>query len=174
MEIKNKILVVDNFFNSNTLDKIKYDLSKNVFTNRFTERDNTVYQKIYFNVNLSSKHFAVKEVCEKLKKINFKIKDIVSHYFLSTTHKEATPHTDPNEYNCLIYLQGEHFLNSGTGFFDKIDNNYVLNSHIGFKENRAIIFDSDISHCSLQFDSNSAKRYVMANFINNPRKEDKK
>ena len=99
MEIKNKILVVDNFFNSNTLDKIKYDLSKNVVTNRFTERDNTVYQKIQFNVHLSSKHFAVKEVCEKLKKINFKIKDIVSHYFLSTTHKEATPHTDPNEYN---------------------------------------------------------------------------
>ena len=107
----------------------------------------------------------IKEVCEKLKKINFKIKDIVSHYFLSTTHKEATPHTDPNEYNCLIYLQGEHFLNSGTGFFDKIDNNYVLNSHIGFKENRAIIFDSKIYHSSLQFNENSGLRYVMVNFL---------
>jgi len=166
MEIKDSILVIDNFFDSNFLNQIKYDLSKCVFTNRYTEQDNSVYQKIYFNVNLSTEHFAVQEVCKKLEKINFKIKNINSNYFLSTKHKEATPHKDEStSYNCLIYLQGEHLLNSGTGFYDLVNNEYVLNCHIGFKENRAIIFDSKIYHTSLQFDDRSGKRYVMANFI---------
>jgi hypothetical protein len=166
METKDSIIVIDNFFNLNTLNLIKLDLSKSVFTNRFTERKNlSIYQKIYFNVILSQEHFAVQEVCKKLEKMNFKIKNINSNYFLSTKHKEATPHKDKSAYNCLIYLQGENLINSGTGFYDLINNEHVLNCHIGFKENRAIIFDSKIYHTSLQFDDRSGKRYVMANFI---------
>ena len=57
-------------------------------------------------------------------------------------------------------------LNSGTGFYEKQNDEYVLNRHIGFKENRAIIFDSKIFHASLQFNEGCKPRYVMANFFN--------
>ena len=50
------------------------------------------------------------------------------------------------------------------GIFVKINN---LNTHVGFKENRALIFDSKISHASTQFEKNCGSRYVMANFFKN-------
>ena len=73
---------------------------------------------------------------------------------------------DENDINCLVYLKGNHLLNSGTGFYNKVGNEFVLNTHVGFKENRAIIFDSKIRHCSLQFNENTDSRFVMANFFN--------
>ena len=102
-----------------------------------------------------------------LKNMGFNLKSSEHNYFLSTRHKESTPHNDSNcDVNCLVYLKGKHLVNSGTGFWDKVDENYVLNSHVGFKENRAIIFDSKIIHCSLQFNENCGSRYAMSNFLN--------
>jgi hypothetical protein len=113
---------------------------------------------------------------QKLKIFNIKydIKKTNSEYWLSTKHKNPTPHTDINYINCLIYLKGDHLINSGTGFYDKIGNNIVLNTHVGFKENRAIIFDSKIRHSSLQFSENSGTRYVMVNFLFKKIKKNKK
>ena len=167
-EIKDRIIIIDNFFKQPTLDLIKKDISNLNFSNRNTlinEKAKNTYQKIYFNVNLDLKHFAVKEVTKKLKDLSFNIEDISSYYFLSTKHKEATPHNDINNLNCLIYLKGNYLVNSGTGFYDFVENKYELNTHVGFKENRAIIFDSKIFHCSLQFNKNCGTRYAMANFI---------
>jgi|21_taG_2_1085346.scaffolds.fasta_scaffold17686_4 hypothetical protein len=168
-QLKNRIIVQDNFFSKKMLNKIKIDLTHQKFINRFKIRNNTPYQKIYFNVDLKDTHPVVLETKKILKKkFNLNCFNINSHYFLSTKHKEATPHADhANEYNCLIYLQGANLLNSGTGFYDKINNTYHLNSHIGFKENRAIIFDSKIFHSSLQFNEGGGTRYCLANFINN-------
>lgn len=165
--VKNRIIVQDNFFTKKMLNKIKIDLKYQKFTNRFTEKNNSVNQKIYFNVNLTQDHPVVLETKKILKeKFNLSCSSINSHYFLSTKHKEATPHRDLSECNCLIYLQGNPLLNSGTGFYDKINDTYHLNSHIGFKENRAIIFDSTIHHASLQFNEGGGTRYCLANFIN--------
>lgn len=167
MNLKNKIIIEDDFFSSEILNLIHYDLSVCKFTNRYTEKNNTVAQKIYFNVSLSTEHFAVKETKNKINKIGIKIQDMDSYYFLSAKHKDATPHNDlPHDINCLIYLQGNYLINSGTGFYDIIDNKYVLNTHVGFKENRAIIFDSGLAHASLQFNENCGKRFAMTNFIN--------
>ena len=169
-QLKNRIIVQDNFFNKKMLDKIKIDLQHQKFSNRFTEEKNTIYQKIYFNVRLKDDHPVVLETIKILKeKFNLTYFNISSQYFLSTRHEEATPHSDClNEYNCLIYLQGAPLLNSGTGFYDydKKNDKYNLNTHIGFKENRAIIFDSKIYHSSLQFNEGSGKRFCLANFFN--------
>jgi len=167
--IKDRIIVQDNFFKRNTLKKIHSEISTLRFSNRFIGDPNkNVYQRIYFNFPLNEEHFSFPEILNNLKK-NIK-EDLVlkeNAYFLSTHHKGSTAHNDSCfDVNCLIYLKGDHLINSGTGFYDKFDKNYVLNSHIGFKENRAIIFDSKIYHGSLQFALNSSKRYVMVNFFN--------
>lgn len=167
-EIKDRIIIIDNFFKQPTLNLIKKDISNLNFSNRnFTvsEEEKNLYQRTYFNVNLNLKHFAVEEVTKKLKNLFFNIKNIKSYYFLSTKHKEATPHCDFNNLNCLIYLKGNYFVNNGTGFYDLIGGEYQLNTHVGFKENRAIIFDAKIFHSSLQFNENCGTRYAMANFI---------
>ena len=174
--VNDKIIIQDNFFSKDMLDKIKVDLTHQKFTNRFTEHNNSIYQKIYFNVKLTDNHPVVLEIKKILKeKFDLTYFNIASQYFLSTKHEEATPHIDPlNEYNCLIYLKGDFILNSGTGFYDydKINDTYSLNTHVGFKENRAIIFDSRIYHASLQFNEGGETRYCLANFMNMKEKKD--
>ena len=129
--------------------------------------NNTAYKR-YFSVLLPTDHFAVAETIKTLKELGFIIHNNHSYYFFSGKDKEVTnPHCDDSyKLNCLVYLKGQPLLNSGTGFYDKIGDNYELNSHIGFRENRAIIFDSTIYHTSLQFNKDSGVRYVMANFLN--------
>lgn len=173
--IKNHIIIKDNFFDEKILKEIQKDISNLQFTNRYASKsklkgdnpENNVYQKIYFSVDLNPEHFAVEEVFKNLKKYFLNNLNLVSsNYFLSSKHEEATPHNDANvDLNCLIYIKGNYLINSGTGFYDKRDNNFVLNTHVGFKENRAIIFDSNIYHTSLQFNKNCGTRYVMANFF---------
>jgi len=165
--MKDRVIIQDNFFDKEIYNEILYDISKLKFSNRNTVVNNkNIYQKIYFNVPLNKKHFAVVEVLKKLKEYNLDLNLNESNYFLSTKHEEPTPHCDSTDVNCLIYLKGIQILNSGTGFYEKQNDEYVLNRHIGFKENRAIIFDSKIFHSSLQFNDVTATRYVMANFLN--------
>ena len=174
MKTKDRIIIKDNFFNEKVLKKIHNEISNLNFTNRsvtVNKNDNNIYQKIYFNVELKTEHFAVQEVYKNLR-IYFKNKKKLGKgahfYFLSTKHKEQTAHKDSNDVNCLVYLKGNHLINSGTGFYDYVKNEdkYVLNTHVGFKENRAIIFDPNIFHSSLQFNDNCGTRYSMTNFFN--------
>ena len=170
--IKDFIIIKNNFFEKKIYDEILLDISNLKFENRSNivekEKDN-VYQKIYFSVLLNPNHFAVKEVKKNLEKLlNIKTSDSESNYFLSTKHKGATPHFDGCQVNCLVYLKGKELMNSGTAFYkyNKEKNEYIPNLNVGFKENRAIIFDSKIYHASLQFNEDCALRYVMANFFN--------
>jgi hypothetical protein len=165
-EIKDFLIVKDNFFEKKVYDEILKDISTLKFTNRNTYVPNkNVYQQTYFNVPLNKNHFAVIEVLKILKEYGLNLKLWESVYFLSSKHKKPTPHDDATDLNCLVYLKGKELVNSGTGFYDKTGDTYKLNRHVGFKENRAIIFDSKIFHSSLQFNEDAGSRYVMANFL---------
>jgi len=164
-KIKDLLIVKDNFFDDKIYKKIVHETSNLKFENRSTSLKG-LYQKTYFHVQLDSNHFAVKEVNKLLNNYGFNSLGSFGHnYFLSTKHEEATPHDDSGDLNCLIYIKGNEIINSGTGFYDEKEGNYVLNRHIGFKENRALIFDSKIFHASLQFNEGAGTRYVMANFF---------
>ncbi len=169
MGIDDHIIVKDNFFSKEILIKIQNEMSNLNFSNRNTtvnKQSQNVYQKIYFNVPLYEEHFAVQEVTKNLQNYSNKtINHLESDYFLSTKHAEATPHEDTCKINCIVYIKGDELINSGTGFYDKKEKQYVLNLHVGFKENRAIIFDSKFFHASLQFNKNAGSRYIMANFF---------
>lgn len=172
MKVKNHIIIKDNFFDEKTLKKIQHELSHLNFTNRSLSVDknnNNSNQLTYFNVDLDVNHFAVKEVLKNLKYyFNKDIYPCANFYFLSGKHTKSTTHIDKNTFNCLIYLKGKYLINSGTGFYDYNEDKDIstLNTHVGFKENRAIIFDAKIYHASLQFNENCGSRFAMANFFN--------
>ena len=167
-DISNHI-IKDNFFNETVYKKILIDISRLKFSNRHESVGNNlknIYQKIYFNVPLSKDHFAVQETINILNSYKLNVNDGEHNYFLSASHEGASIHNDVARLNCLIYIKGKNLMNSGTGFYHKENDELVLNRHIGFKENRALIFDSKIFHTSLQFNEVTATRYVMANFFN--------
>ena len=57
------------------------------------------------------------------------------------------PHNDyPFVFNLYLQIEGGTKLNHGLGFYT---NNNNLDMHIGFKENRAILFNSNLVHSPL-------------------------
>jgi|TARA_R100001460_G_scaffold6127_1_gene16268 hypothetical protein len=173
--VKNKksIYVQDNFF-----DKEIFQIIQNeVLSSEFKPRHSDVYkkssddsqrgehQKTYHHVQLLLDSKCVLETKKNIKKyFDYTVKRIESYYFLSFPNTPAIPHHDVCAYNCLIYLVGDKLINNGTGFYEKFNDQYQLHTHIGFKENRAILFNPSIHHCPLQFAGNSTPRYIMSNF----------
>ena len=167
-DISNHIIIKDNFFNETVYKKILIDISRLKFSNRHESVGNSlknIYQKIYFNVPLSKDHFAVQETINILNSYKLNLNDGEHNYFLSASHEGASIHNDVARLNCLIYIKGKNLMNSGTGFYDKEKDTYHLRTHVGFKENRGIIFDSKIYHSTTQFQKDSGSRYVLANFF---------
>jgi hypothetical protein len=79
-----------------------------------------------------------------LKKFKFKIEK----GYCGLDKRQLTmykPHTDIAMYNLYLMIEGGSELNHGIGFYD----NNQLNIHIGFQENRAVFFNSNILHSPL-------------------------
>ena len=173
--MKNNIYVQDNFFKKDFLKKLQTEIINLEFKSRYNDistladkdsPSNNLYQRNYHHVSLSGSSPVVHEVVKNIKQyFNYSVKEMTSNYFLSFPDTPPIPHEDGSEYNCLIFIVGDKLINNGTGFYEKVDKKYQLHSHVGFKENRAIFFDSKIWHSPLQFAGNSTPRYVMANFI---------
>jgi len=102
----------------------------------------------------------VKEIienkCEKI--LNKKFKASLCSYTLLATVKPL-PHCDMYEdcdYQIIIYIKGNTNLHKGTGFYL----NGELNTHIGFNENRAILWRSNAVHSPLNWASDDkSKRF---------------
>ena len=166
--MKNHIHIQDNFFDSKFIQTLQKELITLEFKHRFsTFKHINNYDHNYHHVELTEDAPVVQEVTKQLKThFNFSsIKYMQSSYLLSFPNTPAVPHQDESDFNCLIYLLGNPLINNGTGFYIEQEGNQVLNSHVGFKENRALFFDAKIYHSPLQFAGNSTPRYIMANFI---------
>ena len=94
-------------------------------------------------------------------------KKFVTMYTMSNATDRPRPHIDLNvgEYNCLIYICGDEKINNGTGFYVNDGKGDRLNTHIGFKENRALLFNSGYTHAPLQWAGDSSWRYSIVNFF---------
>ena len=71
------------------------------------------------------------------------------------SHKEPLVHCDGPAFDnqLLLYLDGNTDINKGTGFYVKNGEELVLNTHIGFYKNRAILFKTGIWHAPLLFNA---------------------
>ena len=108
----------------------------------------------------------LKEKCEK-----WTGKKLQERWCAYTLVSRATPivHCDYNpkegcDCQVLLYIRGNESLNRGTGFYttdEKGEHN--LNTHIGFRENRAIFFDARVYHSPLIWLANDkSPRYSLA------------
>tara|TARA_R110000823_G_scaffold306762_2_gene429234 strand:+ start:196 stop:687 length:492 start_codon:yes stop_codon:yes gene_type:complete len=72
------------------------------------------------------------------------------------------PHTDPHSsLNLFVMIQGDKAANNGIVFYDKKE----IDMHIGFKENRAVLFSSDIIHSPNIYPKKNIKRITSTLFI---------
>ena len=74
--------------------------------------------------------------------------------------KEPIPHIDyvknKCEYQLLVYIRSDEGINAGTAFYKKNKEGFEIDVHVGFKENRAILFKSkDCLHSPLLWNSKS-------------------
>ena len=122
----------------------------------------------YFSVpqNAPVQH-KVTELIEE--NFNFKISEFVETIYtmVGATDKPRV-HTDWQSgctHQCLIYMYGEESVNNGTGFYRENGSEKELTMHVGFVQNRAIFFSSDVYHAPLQWSGNGSFRYSICNFF---------
>lgn len=76
--------------------------------------------------------------------------------------KEFIPHIDPqSNLNLFIMLQGDKSANNGIVFYDKDE----IDMHVGFVENRAVLFPSNIIHSPNIYPEKNIKRITSTLFI---------
>ena len=95
----------------------------------------------------------IRKKCEKLYRKKFK-----EGYTAYTMVSRSTPmvHCDKGKdctHQIIIYVRGDEKLNKGTGFYS--DNE--LNTHVGFKQNRAIFWESSVFHSPLTWNDDNKK-----------------
>ena len=78
------------------------------------------------------------------------------------------PHTDHRmsaKINILIMISGPTAVTNGTVFYHGSIDNCHLDMHIGFRENRAILFPSDKIHSQHASKTPNLKRYTATLFV---------
>ena len=167
---KNFIYVVDNFYDEDYFRKLKARVLEEQYEARgLTNKgqNNKMYHQITLDTegehcqityNLMKKHFNYQ--------VGLDNEYIQSFFFLSFAHEKPKVHFDPCMFNCMIYITGEEVLENGTSFYERDGHDqFKLHSVLGFKENRAVLFDGAIWHASSQYINGSTPRYIMTNFI---------
>jgi hypothetical protein len=145
------ITIIDNFLDEKDFNDLKaFSKSKNVnYSPRYFDGSE---EKIDANTYGFRYNFSIDSELGKclskqcLKKFKYKI---VKTHERGIDKRKLTmykPHRDYNSvFNLYLQIEGGTKLNHGLGFYT--DNN--LDTHIGFKENRAVLFDSNLLHSPL-------------------------
>ena len=149
------IIIKDNFLDEDVHKK----LHEKIDTFMYSHNTNMIegINHIWFSC-LADKEIQeiIKNKCEQIWNKKFKI-NFCSYTMLATV--EPVVHCDLNE-NCdhqiIVYIKGNTNLHKGTGFYM----NDELNTHVGFNENRAVMWHSNTSHSPLNWASDDkSKRY---------------
>ncbi len=153
------------------------ELNKSIILQKWEPKEN-IYLTTGKHVWFSSTVFdpiktIIKENIEK--KFNVKIKKIIGefNYTMVLNTKESYPHTDGVDSNdkdfntqFILYIKGNNELTNGTGFYTKKNDNYHLTTHIGFVENRALLFKNKVMHSPLKFISqDNTPRFSIIGFL---------
>ena len=75
------------------------------------------------------------------------------------------PHVDNAKLNILIMLKGPTAVSNGTVFYYGIPDDCVLDIHVGFRENRSVLFPSKWVHSQHASNIPNLKRYTATLFV---------
>ena len=144
------ITIIDNFLDEKNFNDLKaFSKSKNVnyspkyFDGSEEKTDATTYGFRYSFLIDSELGQCLKKQC--LKKFKYNIVKVDGCGLDKRKLTMYKPHRDHSVFNLYLQIEGGTKLNHGLGFYT--DNN--LDMHIGFKENRAVLFNSNLLHSPL-------------------------
>jgi len=150
--MKDKIIIVDNFFTKEEFNILYDNLSKISF-----EPTGNYGFGHGFKVEKSNEWLFKKIKNNFFPKQNLKPLDISFRYRHNNT--KILTHVDKHEYNFIGYLKGKELMYNGTGFYNYKKN---LDRYVGFIENRVLFFKGDtIYHTDLQALGESSPRYTI-------------
>ena len=149
MKETDKIIIIDDFFDFDMFKKIKHHVTtKLFFTPRYfddaTEKNKDSYYGSRFQLK-NDPSLLDTFIQQTNKKFNIKIKKVAGCSGVDIRNLDSfKPHTDDKigKINLLVMINGPTAVTNGTVFYT--DNE--LDMHIGFKENRAILFPSNKVH----------------------------
>lgn len=166
------IKIVDNFFKEKDLKDVQdFTLNNAYYTpcyfHNTTERSaKTHYGNRWFFPKKSKMLELFKSQAEK--KFKLKIKKINSTSGIDQRNlNHFKPHTDQplGKANLLVMISGPTAVTNGTVFYHGNLNKCELDIHVGFRENRAIMFPSTWVHSQHKSELSNLKRYTSTLFI---------
>jgi len=176
------IKVIDNFFNKDLLKKIQNHIVTNIYyTPRWLDGKEKTKENYYGDrFALVDDPKLTKVFVENAEnKFKIKIKKLNNDSGIDLRNIEYfKPHTDPFKINILIMLSGKTSVTNGTVFYHKLPDGAEgkmkdieqgvpceLDMHVGFRENRAIMFPSNKIHGPNIEKSKDQSRYTASLFI---------
>jgi len=100
------------------------------------------------------------------KKFKIKIKEVEKDSGIDIRNLDHfVPHQDSAKVNVLVMLKGPTAVANGTVFYTGPINKCELDIHVGFRENRAILFPSKWVHSSHASNVPNLRRYTASLFI---------
>ena len=149
------IIIKDNFFEIEKLTRLQKILPHLNYSANYNSIQN--YGHLWFSAPADEEiQEYLKKRCEKILNKKYNVK-FCTYTMLATV--EPLAHCDLDEgcdYQIIVYLKGNTKLNKGTGFYLNGD----LNTHVGFNENRAIIWHANTWHTPLNWASDDkSKRF---------------
>jgi hypothetical protein len=150
MKETDKIIIIDNFFDLSMFEKIKHHVTtKLYFTPKYFEEALEKNKDSYYGSRFQLKKdpsLLNTFIQQTNKKFNIKIKKIHDNSGVDIRNLDSfKPHVDSNDgniLNLLIMINGPTAVTNGTVFYT----NNELDIHVGFRENRAVLFPSDKVH----------------------------
>ena len=155
------IRIKDNFFNEEDFNKIKLHAQNTTFKSNninYTNED----KHVFFTENASKE---ILDILSKQVSDFFKVKILNIHlcqFSLVAKSDKVEAHKDfsaTTNFQTIFYIEGNEDIHSGTGFYiKKKENEYILNTHVGFKPNRIVSWASNVYHAPLSFSDSYKKR----------------
>jgi len=159
------IKIIDNFFNIDLLKKIQHHISHNIFfTPQYFENKEPTTQNYYGSRFLLAEDKKLLDtfIKQSENKFKIKIKEVNPYCGIDLRNTDRfRPHVDAAKMNILIMLKGPTAVTNGTVFYTEGE----LDIHIGFRENRAVMFPSNKYHSAHVTNEPSLKRYTSTLFI---------
>ena len=162
------IKIIDNFFSENDLKFIQdFALTKAFYTPRYFDNAIEKNKKNYYgNRWVLENKPELLELFKKQSELKFKIKINTININSGIDQRNLDhfkPHVDINSgiLNILVMISGPTAVTNGTVFYT--DNE--LDIHVGFRENRAILFPSNWLHSQHASNILNLKRYTATLFI---------
>lgn len=166
-DVKIVIKIIDNFFNKDDLKIIKnFTLKKAFYSPSYFDDAPEKSKKYYYGSRFHlEKNKKLLSLFTRQTELKFKIKinKLNSNSGIDMRNLDHfKPHVDKySKANILIMISGPTAVTNGTVFYtDK-----TLDIHVGFKENRSIMFPSNYYHSPHASNIPNLKRYTATLFV---------